>query len=909
MTEEAQVNGPSGDGGKFIDTIDPEDPEYIRQLRRPAEIKEDVRQMEQRKRVSLILNSEAFREELEAIIESQIKSGPHPASLIALQQISELLLPNARSSGGVGKGGVSSSVVPVADIRGVDSLSYTKAEKNLRNKVASCYRLVDLFGWTHNIYNHITARLSQDTEHFLINPFGLLYHEVTASSLVKLDMQGEVLNAGTTSFGINKAGYMIHSVIHAARPDIKAIIHLHTPAVVAISCMKCGLLPISQESLICGDLSYHDYHGIVVDEDERESLGKDLGPVNKIMFLRNHGVLCCGENIEEAFYLAMNLVAACETQMRLLPIGLDNIVQVDDATKQKVQETVKTGGGGVDMKSQGGRKWKIGEMEFEALMRLLDNAGYRTGFQYRQLVERIEPGKGKSTSDVEIPPTSSSHMNDDDVSSPLKVALERQKKHVKTEWLGTPNTYSKKEIDETGTPNPKKITKWVQDGSPQKTSTPIKVDTKNQFAPIGDNPAEFKKHQKKVRENYYKDTRTAGPQSKILEGTTWEEASRMRDGNLSGAGDIVVGAASKGIIQREHQHNAVVYKQYYAANPFESMTDDEIQKYKADIDRKNHPEGDAGFEVEGEVEGEVQLATTIGDIEQTPPVQEEWGFTCPSASNEDILAHPVMPRKHSRATEQEDEVNEVARPLSMIQVERARTFAVYDENDDSLAPLGKLHSVGSAPASLERDVHPGWKKEKPPPPKRTVTLGKYKPLRPDLPLPFRRTKTLQPTSRRERPPVPPRPRPFSGEFFIADFPAKAPPARPEPPVVLEEAAENPPELLEKPTLKPPKPPVAEKPARRPHVVSEELSPEYHVMWEKPAPKHHVYPEQPEASDREGVMNGDEHEEKPKSPTKSDTLKSQESGEGDTSHADGSPTKDKKKKGGKFRMPSFGKKRK
>jgi len=687
MTEEAQVNGPSsGEGGKFIDNIDPNDPEYIRQLRRPAEIKEDVRQMEQRKRVSLILNSEAFREELEAIIESQIKSGPHPASLIALQQISELLLPNSKTSGGVAKG-VSSSVVPVADIRGVDSLSYTKAEKMLRNKVASCYRLVDLFGWTQNIYNHITARLSQDTEHFLINPFGLLYHEVTASSLVKIDMQGEVLDPGTTSFGVNKAGFIIHSVIHAARPDIKAIIHLHTPAAIAISCMKCGLLPISQESLICGDISYHDYHGIVVDEEERESLGKDLGPVNKIMFLRNHGFVACGESIEEAFYLAMNLVAACETQMRLLPIGLDNIVQVDDATKQKVQETVKSGGGGVDMKSQGGRKWKVGEMEYEALMRLLDNAGYRTGYQYRQLVERIEPGKGKTTSDVEVPPTSSSHMNDDDVSSPLKVALERQKKHVRTEWLATPNTYTKKEIDETGTPNPKKITKWVQDGSPQKTSTPIKLDSKNQFAPIGDNPAEFKTHQKKVRENYYKDTRTAGPQSKILEGTTWEEASRMRDGNLSGAGDIVVGAASKGIIQREHQHNAVVYKQYYAANPFEAVTDDDIQKYKADIDKKNHPdaegegEGDAGADVqiEASVEGEVQVAATISDIEQN---------------------------------------------------------------------------------------------------------------------------------------------------------------------------------------------------------------------------------------REGVMNGDEHgEDKPKSPSKSDTLKSTESGEGDASHADGSPTKDKKKKGGKFRMPSFGKKKK
>ena len=126
------------------------------------------------------------------------------------------------------------------------------------------------------------ARVSQDTEHFLLNPFGMLYNEVTASSLVKVNMQGETVEEGTTNFGVNQAGFMLHSAIHQARPDIKCIIHLHTPNIVAISTMKCGLLPLSQEACLVGDVSYHNYNGIVIDPDERESLAKDLGPNNKV---------------------------------------------------------------------------------------------------------------------------------------------------------------------------------------------------------------------------------------------------------------------------------------------------------------------------------------------------------------------------------------------------------------------------------------------------------------------------------------------------------------------------------------------------------------------------------------------------------------------------------------------------
>merc|ERR1712088_622309 len=151
-------------------------------------------------------------------------------------------------------------------------MSYTKHEKLTRCKLAAVYRLIDLFGWTQNIYNHVTVRVSQDTEHFLLNPFGMLYNEITASSLVKVNMQGQVVESGTTNFGVNQAGFLLHSALHQARPDVKCIIHLHTPNIVAISSMKCGLLPLSQESALIGDVSYHSYNGIVVDPNERDSL-------------------------------------------------------------------------------------------------------------------------------------------------------------------------------------------------------------------------------------------------------------------------------------------------------------------------------------------------------------------------------------------------------------------------------------------------------------------------------------------------------------------------------------------------------------------------------------------------------------------------------------------------------------
>ncbi|XP_076368900.1 protein hu-li tai shao-like isoform X14 [Tachypleus tridentatus] len=628
---EQRVNGPTC--GEF-NVYDPEDPEYRRQLWRRPDIEQDMKEMERRKRVETIMNSQVFREELERIIESRMNEGYSTSSLTALKQVSDLLLPPASR--------VSSTLhtarclLPINDIRGVDSLRYAKGEKMLRYKLASVYRLVDLYGWSDSIYNHITARVSQDQEHFLLNPFGLQYHEVTASSLLKVDMQGNVIDQGSSGFSFNRAGFMLHSAIHSARPDLRAVIHIHFPPCVAVSATKCGLLPINQEAAIVGDVSYHNYQGILVDPAEREALARNLGPVNKVMFLRNHGVVVCGESLEEAFFQLRNVVAACKTQVRLMPLGIENIQVMSEEAQQKVRVMVRSGGQQVQGKPDDAlngdeekeraepkekpKKARFWDLEFEAQMRMLDNAGFRSGYSYRHPLLRSEAPRTKN--DVEIPPAASSlaqFLEEEKWLSPLKKLLEGKKTQDKLCWINSPNVYQKVEILETGTSDPKKITKWVQEGSPSHSSS-IKIESTHQFLPknTGD-PKEFKQKQKEIKANRMKSTITAGPQSHILEGVSWEEAKNLQDARISGTGDqvILVGAASKGIIQREFQHNAMVYKTAYAKNPFDNITDQELEEYHRIVEKKQK-----GELVEEEIPEEIKhlLIEPVAEPEHQQPV-------------------------------------------------------------------------------------------------------------------------------------------------------------------------------------------------------------------------------------------------------------------------------------------------
>ncbi len=190
-------------------------------------------------------------------------------------------------------------------------------EWKLRVNLASCYRLVAMYGWSDLIFTHISAKLPESVSgkdhHFLINPYGLMFDEITASSLLKIDLQGKQINE--SNFYVNHAGFVIHSTIHEARHDAVCVLHTHSRAGVAVSAQKEGLLPISQQSsLLLSSLAYHDYEGLAVHDDERDRLKADLGD-NKYMILRNHGLLTVGCSVPDAFLAMYFLETSCQIQI------------------------------------------------------------------------------------------------------------------------------------------------------------------------------------------------------------------------------------------------------------------------------------------------------------------------------------------------------------------------------------------------------------------------------------------------------------------------------------------------------------------------------------------------------------------------------------------------------------------
>lgn len=403
MTDTSQVEVPPQTNG-ISDGLEEDD----RNKMRPADIDADVREMERRKRVESIMNSRLFREELERIIETQLRDGSGTSGL--MQQISDMM-GVTKHSGNVFKN--SNCVVPINDIRGIEAMGYGKGEKILRCKLAAVYRLIDLYGWMQDTSTLITARLNQDEEHFLVNPYGMLFHEITASSLIKVHMQGNIVEQGTTNFPVNISAFSLHAAIHSARPDIKCIIHVHTPSVIAVSALKCGLLPLSQESVVVGEVSAHPYLGGLNDPEEKEKIARNLGPINKVLLLTNQGAVCCGETIEEAFFNARNTVLACESQLKLIPVGIDNLVLLTDEGRKKFYDAARKPPESTQrpdhptiLEGKVERKWRVGGVEFEALMRMLDNAGFRTGYIYRHPLVKGDPPRPKN--DVEIPPAVSS---------------------------------------------------------------------------------------------------------------------------------------------------------------------------------------------------------------------------------------------------------------------------------------------------------------------------------------------------------------------------------------------------------------------------------------------------------------------------------------------------------------------
>lgn len=238
-------------------------------------------------------------------------------------------------------------------------------EWQLRCDLAACYRLVAAYGWSDLVFTHISVRLPGPEHHFLINPYGLMFDEITASSLIKVDQHCNKLSESL--FPVNPAGFVIHSAVHEAREDVQCVLHTHTRAGVAVSAQKAGVLPISQQStFVLASLAYHDYEGVAFRPDEKPRLQADLGAANFLM-LRNHGLLTCGASIADAFLNMYVFESTCQIQLAAQAGG--ELISVDPRIVAGVAEAMRVQTGGLG-----------GAFAWPALLRKVEklDPGYRT---------------------------------------------------------------------------------------------------------------------------------------------------------------------------------------------------------------------------------------------------------------------------------------------------------------------------------------------------------------------------------------------------------------------------------------------------------------------------------------------------------------------------------------------------
>uniref|UniRef100_A0A3B4UT84 Adducin 3 (gamma) b n=1 Tax=Seriola dumerili TaxID=41447 RepID=A0A3B4UT84_SERDU len=537
---------------RYFDRVDENDPEYLRSRNMSPDLRQDFNMMEQKKRVTQILQSPVFKDELEGLIQDQLTKGNTPTGLLALRQIADLVM----ASFGM--------VSPVNDLYGIETPSFAKGEKQSRCRLASLYRLVDLFSWARFTSSYITVRVSKEQDHVLISPRGLSFAEVTAANLVKVNIIGDVVDQGSTDLGIDHFGFASHAAIYSMRPDVRCIIHIHTPATAAVSSMKYGILPISQEALLLGDVSCFGYHGSLDNKEEKVEFQKALGPTAKVMILRNHGLLALGETVEEAFHYVYHSQQACEIQVNALRCsgGMDNLVLLDREKLKPLTQGVAAAGVVMDHEV----KWKVGEAEFESLMRMLDNLGYRTGYSYRNPIVREKP---RSKNDVEIPATVSAVPPEDSelgLRSPFKFMVQKQQRE-RTRWLNSPNSYLRVNVPEqspSGDVSPRTKTMWMKSSQPGNCiGTPIKIEDPNQFVPLNTDPTEVLDKRNRIKEQHRGDQMTAGPKSLLLAGIVV---------------DTIPGPAF--IIEDEEQTRSL------PPNPFNELTEKELEEYKSMVERK-----------------------------------------------------------------------------------------------------------------------------------------------------------------------------------------------------------------------------------------------------------------------------------------------------------------------------------
>lgn len=238
----------------------------------------------------------------------------------------------------------------------------SEAEWKVRTDLAAAYQLAVVYGWTDIILTHFSARVPGENQ-FLLNAYGLMFDEVTASNLVKVDHKGNIIE-DITGMGVNQAGFVIHGCVHESRADALCVLHTHTRAGIAVSAMKEGLLPLSQHSTrIVAEISYHDYEGIALDMDERTRLARDLGATSRCMVLKNHGLLTLGSSVRDAFMLMYNFEQSCRIQVDAMAAGRENLTLISDATVKHTHAQVNR------PRPEGERR------DWPAMLRMLDRRG------------------------------------------------------------------------------------------------------------------------------------------------------------------------------------------------------------------------------------------------------------------------------------------------------------------------------------------------------------------------------------------------------------------------------------------------------------------------------------------------------------------------------------------------------
>ncbi|XP_029572476.1 beta-adducin isoform X4 [Salmo trutta] len=547
-----------------------------------------------KKRVSSLLQSPSFREELDVLIQEQMKKGGSSSNLWALRQLADYMAshgsPAALSASPSSTGMM--MVTPINDLHGLEPSGMVKGERLMRCKLASVHRLLDLYGWAQLSHTCLTLRVSKEQEHFLVLPNGLAYGEVTASSLAKVNILGEVVERGSTTLGVDLDSFSLHSAIYSTRPDVRCLVHLHTPATAAVSAMKCGLLPLSHEALLVGEVASYDYNGLMENEEDRVELQKSLGPTCKVLLLRNHGIVALGESVEEAFYTIYHIQAACQIQVSALCSagGEQNLIMLDRSThKPNAAGTVGWAGSTFGPLT----KSRLGEHEFEALMRTLDNLGYRTGYAYRfpVLLER-----SRTRREVEVPATVHSFQFEEEGVHPLprQHPYAQRQQQEKTRWLNTPNSYLRVNQDQ-ASPGHQRTT-WLKTEEMQQGA--IKIENTNQFVPLFTNPQEVLETRNKIRQQNLQDMKTAGPQSQVL-------ASVITDGS-----PLSPDPAELAILEPE------------TPNPFNQLTDTELEEYRKEVQRKAGGQTD-GEEVENEKESLPATPPTNNPTPCNPPPSDE----------------------------------------------------------------------------------------------------------------------------------------------------------------------------------------------------------------------------------------------------------------------------------------------